>query len=442
MQDSVVSVFKNGKKEEDSVRQPNQNKLMVFLLGTIRSNSPVRHLRGQRDVLRTIWVYACSEWWSLHFHRYKYPEIRGDYGEIDPPTRSIEPHEIVDLREYDGLKKTSLMDCPAAIIATDLSFPPANDEIINVNMMPFDLFHPKTTLPEYLHGYIPLIEKCVRFQPQPDDRRNTRIAYLTVDERPAVAGEPQRRGGVHVESPGALRAKEIAEKSQYTPDLSWYHRWGLGSVDGEYVIGGIYLASNMADTTAIWNCRVHDTYGDIIAPHGSLERCREVLGPATRTLAAGELMWISDRTPHESLPVLDTTQRRQFFRLVVGEISYWFTEHNTPNPTGYAIPSSVTVVQGNKFEFTKQVPIVWECGSREELEAAKREAEFRSWLYHKNLGFLMDELRSLGIHSKEDLAKNFHRFRADLARKLSESGQYSSYTIDYILDSIFRLSGL
>jgi hypothetical protein len=48
-----------------------------------------------------------------------------------------------------------------------------------------------------------------------------------------------------------------------------------------------------------------------------------------------------DRTPHESLPVkapendpMATHAYRQFFRLVVGSISVWYSKHNTPNPLG------------------------------------------------------------------------------------------------------------
>jgi len=38
-----------------------------------------------------------------------------------------------------------------------------------------------------------------------------------------------------------------------------------------------------------------------------------------------------DRTPHESLPMPVGT-RRQYFRLVAGPVSVWFSEHSTVNP--------------------------------------------------------------------------------------------------------------
>ena len=44
-----------------------------------------------------------------------------------------------------------------------------------------------------------------------------------------------------------------------------------------------------------------------------------------------ELYWMTDRTPHESMPVLGPVARvvaRQ------GRISVWYSQHNTPNPTG------------------------------------------------------------------------------------------------------------
>ena len=63
------------------------------------------------------------------------------------------------------------------------------------------------------------------------------------------------------------------------------------------------------------------------------------------TLEANELAWITDRTPHESLPV---NGERQYFRLVVGKIGAWYAHHSTANPI-VPVPDDVTIVQGDKF---------------------------------------------------------------------------------------------
>jgi hypothetical protein len=74
---------------------------------------------------------------------------------------------------------------------------------------------------------------------------------------------------------------------------------------------------------------------DVADRHGGLEHMRPRLGPP-RLLEAGELCWLTDRTPHEALPLPNDKDRvyRQFFRLVAGPIDVWYARHNTPNPLG------------------------------------------------------------------------------------------------------------
>ena len=52
----------------------------------------------------------------------------------------------------------------------------------------------------------------------------------------------------------------------------------------------------------------------LIGPFGGVEHLRPLLGRGTE-LGSGELVWLTDRTPHESLPLRPGTPR-QFFRLV------------------------------------------------------------------------------------------------------------------------------
>ena len=64
---------------------------------------------------------------------------------------------------------------------------------------------------------------------------------------------------------------------------------------------------------------------------------------------ANTLYWITDRTPHESLPLTAGTYR-QYVRVVTSEVSLWFEEHSTKNPLGVVPDPSITkVVKGSKF---------------------------------------------------------------------------------------------
>ncbi|CAM9094067.1 unnamed protein product, partial [Ectocarpus fasciculatus] len=195
-------------------------------------------------------------------------------------------------------------------------------------MMPFDLTDLKS-LPPCCRQYAPIIEKVAHMK-----AKDERIAYLTIDERPVSSGKPQRRGGLHVESPGFLPV----------------HHWGGGMMmRNQKICGGIFMASNVSASTAIWNCKIVDRDGSIIGAHGNIERMRSLLGPADIKLNAGELVWITDKTPHESLPLHQGTVR-QYIRVVTGDVTAWFADHSTPNPCGILPPDNVRIVTGNKFD--------------------------------------------------------------------------------------------
>eukprot|EP01040_Poterioochromonas_malhamensis_P021241 gene21241-25575_t len=142
--------------------QPHRNKLDIFLLGTLDRNSPLRILRGQEDVLRIIWSYACSEWWSLHIERYAMPYLPqpSHYYEEDRPEH--DPSQIADLRKYNLFERKMFFDCPFVIVDDHLSFPPpVAGEPLNVNMMPIDIMDLERTVPEFLHQYLPMIRVCI-----------------------------------------------------------------------------------------------------------------------------------------------------------------------------------------------------------------------------------------------------------------------------------------
>jgi len=76
---------------------------------------------------------------------------------------------------------------------------------------------------------------------------------------------------------------------------------------------------------------------------------REALSGPGEELQAGQMYWITDRTPHESLPLSERAYR-QFFRLVTSKVSFWYKDHSTPNPLGVEPDPTITLtVVGDKF---------------------------------------------------------------------------------------------
>jgi hypothetical protein len=81
---------------------------------------------------------------------------------------------------------------------------------------------------------------------------------------------------------------------------------------------------------------------------GDCEHLRDTLQPNLRKeLQANTLYWITDRTPHESLPMTEGAMR-QFFRLVTSDVDLWYEQHSTPNPLG--VQPNGKIITENKFE--------------------------------------------------------------------------------------------
>jgi hypothetical protein len=103
------------------------------------------------------------------------------------------------------------------------------------------------------------------------------------------------------------------------------------------------MASNTTGTTGLW-----DVHVDKPGRGGDCEHIRNILGQPY-ILDAGELAWLTDSCPHESLPS-PYEGIRQFFRVVTSAVSIWYEDHSTPNPLGIVPPDSVMGINGNKFE--------------------------------------------------------------------------------------------
>ena len=112
------------------------------------------------------------------------------------------------------------------------------------------------------------------------------------------------------------------------------------------------MASNIEDSCQVWNCALQSGAdgSEIIGNLGDVEHLRDVLPGPPELLQANHVYWITDRTPHESLPLKEGTYG-QFFRFVTSEVSLWFEEHSTKNPLGVVPdPRKTVIVKGSKFE--------------------------------------------------------------------------------------------
>ena len=225
-------------------------------------------------------------------------------------------------------------------------FPPPTGR--NVNMMPFELGN-MDSLPDELQCYYPLIDACPFFREE-----FGKVAYLTVHESTRVeAGETQRRPGLHIESPGVFADTENHDSidhtnCSFTPAIE-HHRWGRGRFLGpDRYEGGIYIASSVDDSTALWDALVDSSVPGIVDRLGGIDHLQPLLPETTATkLRSGELVWMTDRTPHAGLPQAKV-RPRTFFRLVMPYVTHWYAAHSTPNPK-VQIPDSVTVIEDCKF---------------------------------------------------------------------------------------------
>jgi hypothetical protein len=175
-----------------------------------------------------------------------------------------------------------------------------------------------------------------------------RVVYLTVHESLVPVGETQRRPGVHIERPGPGIGGRVCK---FGDDFYFSLAWGLGTwaSNEDLPVDGIYMASNVAESCAIWPVLI-DRPEEVTDRHGGLDPTMVAhLGPA-HALGANELVWFTDRTPHQALPLRAPETEyvyRQFFRLVAGPIGVWHSKHNTPNPLG--ILPDATISDEDKF---------------------------------------------------------------------------------------------
>jgi len=213
-----------------------------------------------------------------------------------------------------------------------VSFP--SPQRISINMMPF-IMGEITSLPKEYHDYWPLICNCNLGREE-----FGKVCYLTIQESEVAAGRPQRRQGLHLETPAMLmRAGRVVELQM---------RWGGGRAEPPQLLrGGIYTASTVDESCRAWDMRFAEPE-DVVGALGNAEHLRELLGEGT-FLESNTLYWMTDATPHESVALKESTLR-QYFRLVTSSVSVWYERHSTPNPLGVAPdPKTTRIVTHDKF---------------------------------------------------------------------------------------------
>jgi hypothetical protein len=192
---------------------------------------------------------------------------------------------------------------------------------ISINMMPY-VIGDVESIPEEYRQYVPMIEAC-----GVEKEENRKIGYLTILESDVKAGVSQRRPGVHTDGHCCKNGDKKA-----------WGGWGSGKMlgDGTLHVKGIYVASNIPDTCQAWDKAI-DNSGWM----GDCEGCPDIMKELGETpavmMGADRIYWMTDRCPHESLPVKEDCHR-QFFRLVTSAVDIWYTRHSTPNRLGVKAP--------------------------------------------------------------------------------------------------------
>ncbi|KAI9327833.1 hypothetical protein DFJ73DRAFT_964656 [Zopfochytrium polystomum] len=276
-------------------------------------------------------------------------------------------------------------------------------EPFHVNMLPIEMGH-YCSLPLKCRRYSGVIDLCLLHCREEVGK----VGYLTIDEGWVEPDETQRRPGLHIEAHCDVLetgATDSGGGDRQSMQLKQERLWGVGvGPDILNIQGGLFQASNVSGSCRVWDCVLRDPCG-VVGPHGSVEHLRSLLNlgapaplaslpipgapknapyydpdnptqqqlnvlrnnpPPTRdtphpaagggskprsgmTIAAQELVWLTDRTPHEALPVREKVFR-QFFRLVTSKVTVWYAAHSTRNDERGVVPQSdVQIVEGDKF---------------------------------------------------------------------------------------------
>lgn len=206
-------------------------------------------------------------------------------------------------------------------------------------MMPFVIGDP-ASIPEEYRQYVELLQRCQGYKCSSEEGK---IGYLTIHESLVQGGETQRRLGLHTEAPGLVTIS--GGKGVVQVESHWGRGFDFYPVNK--IQGGIYMASTLSDSCRVWNARIAKPC-DVVGHLGDIEHLRGFLD-AGSTMKKNELFWITDATPHESLP-LKENQYRQYFRFVTSDVTVWYEKHSTTNRLGIKPdPRMTQIISEDKF---------------------------------------------------------------------------------------------
>ncbi len=180
-------------------------------------------------------------------------------------------------------------------------------------MMPYIQGRPESVPEQYRLGYESILSSLAC--------EDGKIGYLTIDESPVVAGNPHRGAR-------AKHGRALHTEAGRHPDMEY--AWGGGGWGKSHRVTldrgvNILLTNSLDDSCALWSTDHEDTTIDGDIGHLAAQYPYE----AATLMKAGEVHRIGILTPHESLPVSQSTNR-QFLRIVGagvhGRESY-FTEN-------------------------------------------------------------------------------------------------------------------
>jgi hypothetical protein len=388
--------------------------LRILLLGTHDPASPLRHLRGVTGTIFRFLIYPrLNELWQAHIvdgvqrGGDKEKQFFASRGNVKfPPPRDIDVNMMpFVLGDIDSLPP-ELQHYWPLIKQCDVA--QSHNDFNQVGAVAYLTIHESAVQPSHsqrrggLHtespGTLPLMEisKAARAAATSTATKAEAAAGAGAGAA-VVAGagmnsvEKSPHKLTHSTSSGssssssrseAAASKQLASlqlqrvgAGKHCRKLKKEGFWGRG-VWCNYPIGGLYMASNVGSSCQLWDASLSDPVA-VVGHLGDLEHLRPALGEKGKYRPrANELIWLTDLTPHESLPSTEWTtgekevkkqteekapsasalpkpvgaRYRQYFRLVTKEISVWYARHSTPNPRGTRPPLNVLIIDTDKFE--------------------------------------------------------------------------------------------
>ena len=127
---------------------------------------------------------------------------------------------------------------------------------------------------------------------------------------------------------------------------------------------------------------------------------REFLPVKGIFLEPSRVYWMSDRVPHESLPMKKTTMR-QFFRIMTSEVQFWFQDHYTANPMGVLPdPHATEIVFCDETSEELHIVDDWKEEGYEQMriekekkkERQENEGKFRGLVFDRANRYRLEEM--------------------------------------------------